>query len=197
MLVAHLAFELGARHQGRDRVDHDQVHRARPHQHLADLQRLLAGVGLRDQQVFRADPELARVAHVESVLGVDECRDAAGFLRLSDHVQGQRRLAARLGTVDLYDPAARDAADAERQVERHAPGRDGRDVLHQRFVAAETHDGALAELLLDGRYSKLDRLLFFRVRHSFPPLGSTVRLYRSIGRPARCHGGLTRRSQGV
>jgi hypothetical protein len=58
MAVAHLAFELGARHQGRDRVDHQHVDRARAHQRVGDLQRLLAGVGLADQQVVDVDAQL-------------------------------------------------------------------------------------------------------------------------------------------
>ena len=52
--VAHLALDLRARHQGRHRVDH-QVHvdGAAAHQHLGDLQGLLAVVRLRHQQVRR------------------------------------------------------------------------------------------------------------------------------------------------
>src|SRR5207249_4578247 len=80
-----------------------QIHGPGAHQHLADLQSLLAGIGLRDQEILGADPELARVADVERVLGVDEGGDAARLLRLGDHVQGQRGLAARLRAVDLDD----------------------------------------------------------------------------------------------
>ena len=53
--VAHLAFELGARHQRRDRIDHQHVDRAGAHQRVGDLERLLAGIGLRDQQVVDID----------------------------------------------------------------------------------------------------------------------------------------------
>ena len=38
---------------GGDRVDDDQVDRAGAHQHVGDLQRLLAGVGLADQQIVQ------------------------------------------------------------------------------------------------------------------------------------------------
>ena len=55
---------------------------------------------------------------VEGVLGVDERRDPALALRFRDDVQAHGRLARTLGTEDLDDPAARDAADAERDVER-------------------------------------------------------------------------------
>ena len=95
----------------------DQVHRARAHQLLGDLQRLLAGVGLRDEQLLDAHPELARVGDVERVLGVDEGRDAALRLHLGDGVQGERGLARGLVAEDLHHPAARIAAHAERAVE--------------------------------------------------------------------------------
>ena len=80
-------------HERRHRIDHDHVHRAGAHQHLGDLQRLLAGIGLRNQQILQIDAELAGVAGIERVLGIDEAADAAGLLRLGDDVQGERRLA--------------------------------------------------------------------------------------------------------
>ena len=82
------------------------------------------------------------------MLRVDECGDAAPRLRLGDHVEADRGLARALGPEDLDDPAARDATDTERDVERERPGRDDRDAGPHR-VFAELHDGALAELLLD------------------------------------------------
>ena len=59
--VAHLAFDLGLGRERGDRVDDDDVDRARAHQHVGDLERLLAGVGLRDQQLVDVDAELLRV----------------------------------------------------------------------------------------------------------------------------------------
>src|SRR3954468_24332679 len=44
--VAHLALDLGLRRERRDRVDRDDVERARADQQLGDLERLLAVVGL-------------------------------------------------------------------------------------------------------------------------------------------------------
>ena len=60
---------------------------------LGDLERLLAGVGLRDEEVVDVDADLARVLRVHRVLGVDEGADAAAALRLGDHVVDERRLA--------------------------------------------------------------------------------------------------------
>ena len=93
---------------------------------VGDLQRLLAVVGLRHQQVLDLHPQLARVADVQRVLGVDEGADAAGALGLGDGVQGQRGLARRLGAVDLDHPPARQPAHPERQVQAHRAGGDDR-----------------------------------------------------------------------
>src|SRR5207248_1443274 len=121
--VAHLALDLGARHQRGHRVDDDEVERTGADQHVGDLQRLLTGVGLGHQQRVGVDAERLGVIRVECVLGVDERGDAAGRLRVRDRVQGNRRLTACLRAVDLHDAAARQPPDAERHVERDGPGR--------------------------------------------------------------------------
>ena len=95
--VAHLALDLGPGHQGRDRVDDDDVEGAGADQHVGDLERLLAGVGLGDEQRVGVDAELLGVLGVERVLGVDERGDAAGLLRVGDRVQGDGRLAELSG----------------------------------------------------------------------------------------------------
>ena len=84
------------------------------------------------------------------MLGVDEGGGAAHALGLRDDVQRQRGLAGGLRPVDLDDPAARDAADAERDVERERAGGDDGDLV-EGAALAEAHDGALAELPVDGR----------------------------------------------
>ena len=78
--VAHLALELGLGDQGGHRVDDHHVDGAGADQRLDDLEGLLAGVRLGDEQIVGADAELAGVADVEGVLGVDEgarCRPSS------------------------------------------------------------------------------------------------------------------------
>ena len=58
--IAHLAFQFGLGGQGRDRVDHHDVHAAGAHQRVGDLQRLFAGVGLGDQHFVDVHAQLAR-----------------------------------------------------------------------------------------------------------------------------------------
>ena len=163
MRVAHLAFDLGLGHERRHRVDGDQVDRAGAHQHVDDLERLLAVVRLRHQQIVGLDAQLARVGHVERVLGVDERADAAALLRLRDRVQRERGLARGLRSVDLDDAAARQPADAERDVERQRSGRHDLDLLGLLF-GAEPHDRALAELLFDRGDRQIDGGIASRAR---------------------------------
>ena len=84
VLIAHLALDLRLRRERRDRVDHHHVDRARAHQHVGDLERLFAGVRLRDQQIVDLDAEFLRVHRIERMLGVDERRRAAVPLRRGD-----------------------------------------------------------------------------------------------------------------
>src|SRR5213594_1462641 len=160
--VAHVALDLGARDQGSDRIDDQHVDRARADERVGDLERLLAVVRLRDEQVLAPDAELASIVDVERMLRVDEGADAAPLLPLGDQLEGERRLARRLGAVDLDDAAARDAADAERDVEAQRTGGERRDVAGEGRLA-EPHDRALAELLLDLAEREVDRPLAVHV----------------------------------
>jgi hypothetical protein len=141
MGVAHLALDLGLGDEGGDGVDDDHIDRVGADEQLADLEGLLARVGLADEQVVDVDAELAGPGRVERVLGVDERRDAAGLLGAGDHGERQRGLTGRFGAEDLDDPPAGDAAPAQREVEREGAGRDAGDRQVRVFV--ETHDRAL------------------------------------------------------
>src|SRR5262249_5607491 len=111
--VAPLALELRARHQGRHRIDDQNVDRAGAHQRVGDFQRLLAGVRLRNQKIVDIDAELARIDRIERMFGIDESADAALFLRLGQAMQSQRRLTRGFRAVDFNDTATRQAANAE------------------------------------------------------------------------------------
>jgi hypothetical protein len=131
-----------------DGVDDDDVDGGAADEDLGDLEGLLAGVGLGDEEVVGLYAEVPGVADVEGVLGVDEGGDAAPLLGLGDDVEGQRRLARRFRPVDLHHPAAGDAADAEGDVEAQGSRGDHLDG-RKRVTVPEAHDGALAELFFD------------------------------------------------
>ena len=78
------------------------------------------------------------------------------LLCLGQDVLAESGLARGLGAEDLGDSAARDAADAERKVQRDRAGRD--DVHRLALGRAETHDRATTELLLDGQNGRVHGL---------------------------------------
>ena len=157
-LVAHRALQLDLRRERGDRVDRHDVHRARADQQVGDLERLLAVVGLGDEQLVDVDADALGVGGVHGVLGVDERADAAQLLGAGEHVVEQRGLAGRLRAEHLDDAAARDAAHAEREVERQGARRDGVDP-HLGGVVPHLHDRALAEVLADLRQRTVERAL--------------------------------------
>src|SRR5215216_900441 len=146
--IAHLALEFGLRHQCCNGVDHQHVDRAGAHQRVADFQRLLAGVGLRDQQFIDVDAELARIDRIERVFGIDEGADAALLLPFRHRVQRQRGFARGFRPVDFNHPPTWQAADAQRDIEPERARRNGLDV-HRTVVLAQLRHRALAELALD------------------------------------------------
>ena len=83
-------------------------------------QRFLAAVRLRDEQVVEVHAELLGVSRVERVLGVDERRQAARLLRVGDDVEHQRGFAGGFRPEDFHDAPARNAADAQRQVDERS-----------------------------------------------------------------------------
>ena len=124
MGVAHLALDLGPGREGGHRVDDHHVERPERIEHVGDLERLLAGVGLGDQQLVDVDADGRGVDRVHGVLGVDVGADAAVALGLGHHVHGEGGLARGLRAVDLDDPAPGQAADAEGEVEGQGAGGD-------------------------------------------------------------------------
>src|SRR5215470_4144116 len=85
--VPHLALDLGPGHQRGDRVDDDHVDRAGADQHVGDFQRLLARVGLGDEQRVGVYAKLLGVVRIERVLGVDESGDPARLLHAGGRMQ--------------------------------------------------------------------------------------------------------------
>ena len=153
--IADLAFDLGPRHQGRHRVDDDDVHGVGFDEHLGDLERLFAVGRLADEQPLQIDAQALGPARIEGVFGVDERRHAALPLGVGDGVQGDGRLAARFRAEDFDDPAARQPAAAQGDVEARGPGGDARHI-RQPTASPKLHDRAFAELLFDlrpGRFS--------------------------------------------
>src|SRR4051812_32314860 len=180
--IAHLTLDLRLRRERGDGVDRHHVERPRSDEELGDLERLLAGVGLRDEEVVDVDADALRVLRIHGVLRVDERADAAAALRLGDHVVDERRLAGRLGPEHLDDAATWKSADPERQIERQRPG--GHRTDRYRSAVVHLHDRSLAELPLD--LAESDVQSFVLIHLSQPPRATVATTsYRAPPGPSR------------
>ena len=161
MRIAHLAFNLGARHERGDRIDHQHVNRVGAHQRIDDFQRLFAGVGLRNNQLVNIDAQLGGITGIKRVFGINEGDGAASFLRFGQHVQRQRGFARAFRPVNLDHAAFGQTADAERNIEAQRAGRNQFDI--HGFTAAQLHRRAFAKSTINLGKSSVQRLLTVHV----------------------------------
>ena len=85
---------------------------------VGDLERLLAVVGLRNQQLIDVHAQFPGIRAVERMLGIDKGSDAARFLRLGDRMNREASSCptTRDRNISITRPL-RVAADAERLIE--------------------------------------------------------------------------------
>jgi len=155
--IAHVTFELGSRHQGRNRIDDNHIDRTRPYQHVSDLKRLFTRIWLRDQQLVDVHSNGLCIYRIEGVFCIDECRRTAVSLSLGKNVERQRGLARRLRSEDLDYSTARHATYAKSEIQG-----EGTRWNHGHLadvLCSETHDGARAKLTLDLGYCHLEVLI--------------------------------------
>ena len=92
------------------------------------------------------------------MLGIDDCRNTAGFLHLCHRVDSEGRLTGRLRTVDLDDTSFRITADAQSVVQTQTTRRNHGNVLY--LLITQTHDGALSEVFVNLCHRVLQRFQF-------------------------------------
>ncbi len=93
VLVAHFALDFRLGRKCRHRVNYKHVNRAGIDELLSDVESLLAVVGLRYPEVVDIHAQFFGIETVESVLGIDDCADAALLLRLGNHMYRKGGLA--------------------------------------------------------------------------------------------------------
>jgi hypothetical protein len=94
--IAHVALDLGLRHERSDRVDHDEIDPAGAHEQIADLEGLLARCPAARRAASTSTP-IARAYLMSSACSASmNAPRPRCLLHLADRVQGERRLAARL-----------------------------------------------------------------------------------------------------
>ena len=111
--VAHFAFDLGFRHKCGYGVDNDHIDTAGAYQGITDFQCLFAGIRLGEIEFFNFYAEFAGVNRVKSMLGIDECADAAIFLALGNGFETECSFTGGFRAENFNHAAAGQAADAE------------------------------------------------------------------------------------
>ena len=159
MGISHFAVYFGFGDHCGNRVDYHDIDCAGTHQSLADFKRLLAGIGLRDEQRVDVHAERLCIYRIQCVLNVDKNRFAAALLGLGDDVQRNGGFTGGFRPEDLNDSALGNTADSQSMVEQQRAGRNCLDV--ERAVLPELHHRTLAELAFDLKQCCFQCLLFF------------------------------------
>ena len=91
--VADFSLDLGTRGQRGDGVDDDGIDGAGAHEHVNNLERLLARIGLGNEHLVDVDTEARGIHRVERMLGVDEGDHTAHRLGFGENLEGKGCLA--------------------------------------------------------------------------------------------------------
>ena len=121
--VAHLALDLGPRHEGRDRVDDDDVDGAGATSISAISSACSPVSGWLTSRSSSFTPSFAAYDGSSACSASMNAATPPAFCAWRC-VQRERGLAGGFRAEDLEDASAGKAADAERDVERERPGRD-------------------------------------------------------------------------
>jgi len=117
MRITHFAFDLRLWDQGRHRIDHDHVNGIAADQDFSNFEGLFAKIGLADQQILYNDTDLPSVIDVQGVFRINEGRQPAPLLRLSDDVQGKGGFSRRLRPKDLDNPPTSHPPNPQGQIQ--------------------------------------------------------------------------------
>ncbi len=180
MRIAHIAFNFCARHECGYGVDDYDIDRATSNKHFADLKRLFASVRLADQEVVDVDTAPSSCVHrVERMLDVDIGGDTANSLCRRNDMEGKRRLAGTLWSIDFDNAPSGQAPDPKCQVKSECARRNCLN-LHLGGAVTQAHDRTATELLLGLTDGEVNCLQSFD--------GRLLRPFKRA-RSSRCGGG--------
>ena len=159
MRIPHLSFNLRPRNQCGNRVNHQHVHRVAADKRVDNVQCILTAIRLRNQQIVNIDSDFFSIRRINSVFGVNNCRNTAGPLGIGNDMKAESGFAGRFRSEYFNNSASGQAAGAERNIKRQGAGADGRHIRMHRVVA-KTHNGTLAEFFFDLADSYFQILIF-------------------------------------
>ena len=157
MTIAHLTFNFRLRGKGSYGVNDDDVNCAGAHQHIGNLQGLLTGIWLGNQEVIGIHAKQACILWVERVLGVNKRGNAAVLLCRCNGVQRNSGLTRRLRAIDFYDAPARETTNTQSNIDCGITGRNG--LNRWAVVITQAHHSAFAVILLNHGHCGIEGLL--------------------------------------
>lgn len=72
VLVAHFAFQFGFGDKRGNRIDNQDVDSAGADQRIGNFERLFAGIGLGNQQIFKVNADFFGISGVKGMFGVNK-----------------------------------------------------------------------------------------------------------------------------
>ena len=86
MAVSHISFYLLLRHQSRDRVHYNDIHRSGSYHSLRNLKGLISAVRLRDIQFINIHTDILCIDRIQRMLRVYKSGNPASLLHFRDHM---------------------------------------------------------------------------------------------------------------
>ncbi|MNC32583.1 hypothetical protein D3C75_809450 [compost metagenome] len=145
--IPHLAFDFRLRHKSRYGVHNNDINGAAAYQGFRNLQRLLAGIRLGQEELVYVDAKLAGIQRIQSMLRIDECGLSACLLHLCDGMQCNCCFTGGFRSVYFNNPPTRKSAYAKGNIQSQRTAGDGLHLHVGRF--SKLHNRAFAELLFD------------------------------------------------
>ena len=122
MTFAHFAVDFHFGSKSRNRVDNYDIHCAASYKRFANIECLLAVIGLRNIQFGNIYSKMRRINGVESMFGVNKRNVSARFLRFGYYMQRQRSFTAGFRPEYFNNSASRQTAYSKRHINSNATG---------------------------------------------------------------------------
>ena len=144
MMVAHLAFQLGTRYQGGNRINHQHINRPGTHQRIGNFQCLFTGIRLGNQKLIQINAQFTCIGRVEGVFGIHKGTISALCLRFGYGMERQRCFARRFRPVNFDNPPFWKAANTKSDIQPERAGGNRLDIDHT-IALTQLHDRAFAK----------------------------------------------------
>ena len=163
MRIAHFTFQLSPRDKSGHRINHQNINRARTHQCIGDLERLLARIGLGNQEIININAQLFGIGRIQRMLGINNRTGAPGLLRFSNNMQSQCGFTGTFRPVNFCNTPTGQPANAKANIQADRACRYRGNPVMELALAIKLHNRAFTECTFDLPQRGIKGFLFFRI----------------------------------